>query len=76
MVRVVQDARKAAGLHVADRIRSVLTVPDGHVAAVEANRDLVMSETLTLDLEVVADSAAKDDAAPVAVVADITEELE
>ena len=76
VVRVVQDARKAAGLHVADRIRSVLTVPAGHVAAVEANRDLVMSETLTLDLEVVADSAAKDDAAPVAVVADITEELE
>jgi isoleucyl-tRNA synthetase len=46
VVRAVQDARKAAGLHVADRIDLVLGVPAGHVADVEAHRAFVAAETL------------------------------
>ncbi|MCV2396069.1 isoleucine--tRNA ligase [Actinotalea sp. M2MS4P-6] len=52
VVRVVQDERKAAGLQVSDRIRLVLTVPADRVAAVEAHRDLISSETLARELVV------------------------
>ena len=45
-IRAVQDARKAAGLNVSDRIRLTLGVPAGQVAAVEAHRDVVARETL------------------------------
>ncbi|QAY62238.1 isoleucine--tRNA ligase [Xylanimonas allomyrinae] len=58
VVRDVQDARKAAGLEVADRITLTLTVPAERVAAVEAHRELVMSETLATALTV---SAADGD---------------
>ena len=50
VVRAVQDARKAAGLHVADRIDLVLGVPAGHVADVEAHRAFVTAETLAASL--------------------------
>ena len=50
VVRAVQDARKAAGLHVADRIDLVLGVPAGHVADVEAHRAFVAAETLAASL--------------------------
>lgn len=46
VVRDVQDARKAAGLEVADRIALTLGVPADRVAAVESHRALVMTETL------------------------------
>jgi isoleucyl-tRNA synthetase len=52
MVRLIQDERKAAGLHVSDRIALRLAVPAARRAAVEANRDLIMSETLTLEMAV------------------------
>ncbi|MFJ3404004.1 isoleucine--tRNA ligase [Promicromonospora sp. NPDC090134] len=52
VVRDVQDARKAAGLQVADRITLDLTVPAEWVAAVEAHRDLVSRETLAATLTV------------------------
>lgn len=45
-VRVVQDQRKADGLHVADRIALTLHVPDDHVADIEAHRDMIAHETL------------------------------
>ena len=52
MVRAVQDARKAAGLDVSDRIDLTLGVPAGQVAAVEAHRDFVARETLAVSLVV------------------------
>jgi len=54
VVRAVQDARKAAGLDVSDRIDLVLTVPDDHVADVRTHRDFVAKETLAVSLDVVA----------------------
>lgn len=52
VVRDVQDARKAAGLQVADRIALDLTVPAEWVTAVEQHRDLVTRETLATSLTV------------------------
>ncbi|MBT0995694.1 isoleucine--tRNA ligase [Cellulomonas sp. DKR-3] len=57
VVRAVQDARKAAGLDVTDRIALALTVPAEHVAAVEAHREFVAAETLALELTVTAGEA-------------------
>jgi isoleucyl-tRNA synthetase len=51
-VRAVQDARKAAGLAVSDRIRLTLRTDDASVASLEANRDLIAGETLATSLEV------------------------
>lgn len=52
VIRDVQDARKAAGLEVSDRIDLELDVPAEHVPDVEAHRDLVMRETLSVSLAV------------------------
>uniref|UniRef100_UPI0028EBB6BD class I tRNA ligase family protein n=1 Tax=uncultured Actinomyces sp. TaxID=249061 RepID=UPI0028EBB6BD len=52
VVRAVQDERKNAGLHIADRIDLSLTVPADHVADVEAWRDMIAAETLALSLDV------------------------
>ena len=52
VVRAVQDERKNAGLHIADRIDLSLTVPSDHVADVEAWRDMIAAETLALSLTV------------------------
>jgi isoleucyl-tRNA synthetase len=65
VVRAVQAARKSAGLDVSDRIRLTLGVDAAAEAAVEAHRDLIMGETLTLNLEVDLFSEAPDDAVPV-----------
>ncbi|MGH3488281.1 MAG: DUF5915 domain-containing protein, partial [Actinopolymorphaceae bacterium] len=52
VIRVVQQARRAAGLDVSDRIRLVMDSPDPGVrTSVEAHRDLVAGETLTTELE-------------------------
>lgn len=55
VVRAVQDERKNAGLHIADRIDLSLTVPSDHVADVETWRDMIAAETLALSLTVEAD---------------------
>ncbi|MDR1800154.1 MAG: class I tRNA ligase family protein, partial [Bifidobacteriaceae bacterium] len=52
LVRLVQDERKAAGLHVADRISLALSVPPEWVAAVEAHAGVIQHETLALELTV------------------------
>ncbi|QJC21534.1 isoleucine--tRNA ligase [Arcanobacterium buesumense] len=52
VIRAVQDQRKAEDLHVADRIRLVLTVPEEHRVAVEAHRDMISAETLAVESEV------------------------
>ncbi|MCG2796945.1 MAG: isoleucine--tRNA ligase [Cellulomonas sp.] len=54
VVRAVQDARKAAGFDVGDRIALRLTVPSAHEAAVAAHREFIAAETLATTLLVVA----------------------
>ncbi|MDR1188447.1 MAG: isoleucine--tRNA ligase [Bifidobacteriaceae bacterium] len=63
MVRLVQDERKATGLHVADRIALSLSVPAQWAAAVTAHSELIQRETLALSLEV--DVSATDVASAV-----------
>ena len=52
VVRAAQDARKAAGLHVTDRIRLTLGVPSAWRAAVLEHGPLITKETLAMDLVV------------------------
>ncbi|MEQ4565488.1 isoleucine--tRNA ligase [Paenarthrobacter sp. CAP02] len=52
MVRAIQQARKDAGLNVSDRIRTSVQAAQDVVDALEANAELVKTETLTLELEV------------------------
>ena len=51
VVRVVQQARKDAGLDVTDRVEVRLDAPADVVAAVEAHREFVSGETLAAALE-------------------------
>ncbi|MCL2595322.1 MAG: class I tRNA ligase family protein, partial [Promicromonosporaceae bacterium] len=57
-IRDIQDARKAAGLAVADRIDLTLGVPSQKIAAIESHRDLVMAETLAVSLTITPSDAA------------------
>ncbi len=50
VVRLVQSARRDAGLHLADRVRLSLDLPPAHTEAVEAHRNRVSSETLAVEL--------------------------
>jgi isoleucyl-tRNA synthetase len=52
MVRLVQDERKAAGLHVTDRIALALAVPAPWVAAVETHAEMIQRETLARSLAI------------------------
>jgi isoleucyl-tRNA synthetase len=49
-VRRIQDLRKTADLEVVDRINLFVEASDGLKAAIEANRDYVTAETLTIQL--------------------------
>ena len=51
VVRLVQQARKEAGLHVSDRIRLALELPADARAAVDRFRDYVSEQTLAAELE-------------------------
>ncbi|MDR2722568.1 MAG: DUF5915 domain-containing protein, partial [Cellulomonadaceae bacterium] len=57
VIRDVQDARKAAGLEVADRINLTLGVPADRIADVETHRTLISEETLAVALTVEASTA-------------------
>jgi len=57
VVRVVQQARKEAGLHVADRIRLVLPLTGEWRVSVERFRDYVSEQTLAAALSLEADDA-------------------
>ncbi|WP_433166889.1 isoleucine--tRNA ligase [Kribbella sp. CA-247076] len=52
VIRVIQQARRDAGLEVTDRIRLSLTAEPTVVAAVDAHRRLIMAETLADDIAV------------------------
>jgi isoleucyl-tRNA synthetase len=49
LIRLVQDARKAAGLDVGDRIVLGVATPAGWADAFEAYRDAIASETLAVE---------------------------
>ncbi len=51
LVRSIQDARKNAGLHIADRIDVTLEVPAERLDALETHADMIRHETLTVGLE-------------------------
>ena len=70
VIRVVQQARRAAGLEVSDRIRLVVDTDADTRAALDANLELVTAETLTTDFaygSVDAEPAAVGDDATVRV---------
>jgi isoleucyl-tRNA synthetase len=50
VVRAVQQARREAGLHVSDRIRLDLALPDESARAVERFRSYVVEQTLAVEL--------------------------
>lgn len=50
VVRSVQEARKTAGLHIADRIHLRLGVPEDRLEAVLAHQEMIAAETLAVDL--------------------------
>jgi isoleucyl-tRNA synthetase len=52
VVRLVQSARRDAGLHLSDRIRLSVDVPPAYAAAVAEHRDYVRAETLASELEI------------------------
>lgn len=59
VIRLVQQARRDAGLHVSDRIRLTLGMPDELEGAVRAHEQMVMSETLARELRFVAPGGAE-----------------
>ena len=67
VVRQVQDARKAAGLHVADRISLSLGVPGNWAQAVTDRSEFIAAETLATSVRVDALPATTEDEHAVAV---------
>jgi len=56
-VRVVQDARKAAGLQVSDRILLTLDVPAVGLEAVRTHQEFIATETLATEVVITASDA-------------------
>ena len=52
LIRQVQDARKTAGLDIADRIRLTLTLPGEDASKAQQFSDLIARETLATSLTV------------------------
>jgi isoleucyl-tRNA synthetase len=52
MIREVQETRKKTGLEVSDRINLSIQTTAEKAAAIESNRELIMEETLAVDLTV------------------------
>ncbi|WP_026460116.1 isoleucine--tRNA ligase [Schaalia suimastitidis] len=59
VVRAVQDERKNAGLHIADRIDLRIEAPEDKVEAVRTWSDMIATETLALSVEVVASASGQ-----------------
>jgi isoleucyl-tRNA synthetase len=53
VVRLVQEKRRSEGLHISDRIRLELALPEPMAIAVEEHRGWIMEQTLAILLEVV-----------------------
>jgi len=51
LVRVIQQARREAGLEISDRVAVLVAAPGEVAAAVEPHRPFVMSETLATGLD-------------------------
>ena len=62
VVRAVQDARKAAGLEVSDRIALTLRTDAASLAAIEQHAGFIRDETLAVSLDVTAPLEAAADA--------------
>ncbi|WP_051478512.1 isoleucine--tRNA ligase [Arthrobacter sp. H5] len=60
-IRAIQQARRDADLHISDRVRTTVEVTPETASALEANAELIKTETLTEDLNVVASSAGSHD---------------
>jgi isoleucyl-tRNA synthetase len=58
LVRAIQQARRAADLHVSDRIRVDITATAETVEAFGTHRDMVMAETLAVDATIAVDPEA------------------
>jgi isoleucyl-tRNA synthetase len=67
VVRAVQDARKAAGLEVGDRIRLGLTLDGLGADAAARHRDLIARETLALEIDIETSGDVAEDSAARAV---------
>ena len=61
LIRQVQQARKDADLDVSDRISLTVSAPSEVLAAAEAHRELLCSETLTLQLQLTEDNNLKSE---------------
>ena len=59
LIRSIQDERKNAGLHIADRINLTLAVPADRVEAAQAWSEMIARETLATSIEI---SASQDGA--------------
>ncbi|WP_416175347.1 isoleucine--tRNA ligase [Bifidobacterium crudilactis] len=59
-IRVVQDARKDAGLDIADRITLKLDVPAADVSKIEQFKELIAGETLATEVAVESDDTAQE----------------
>ncbi len=60
LIRVIQQARKEADLHVSDRIHLVLALPAEWKQAAEAYRETIAEQTLALQLELSGDVAGNN----------------
>ena len=58
VIRGLQDARKATGLEVSDRITVVLSVPEDKREWAERHRELIAGEVLAVELDVTTDELA------------------
>ncbi len=67
LIRSIQQARKDADLQVSDRIVTTVTASGEVIGALEAHRELVSAETLTVKLNLTADEAAEEPAVEVRV---------
>jgi isoleucyl-tRNA synthetase len=61
LVRLVQAARRDAGLHISDRINLRLTLPEDMARAAEQHRTWIMDQTLAVTLEVTVGSSVEID---------------
>jgi len=52
LIRQIQDARKAAGLDVSDRIALALVLPAADAAAARAHEALIAAETLAVEVAI------------------------